>query len=119
MKDFTAVSIRPNKPGPNKALVLFAHGRGFALYYEANSPGLSELIQDTGGGLEDFDLEGIGAHCETPADGLYVYDIHVVDDGPGDWPGSREVAVELRDGRPVTVEEWAAHRRGEYPWGSP
>jgi hypothetical protein len=48
---------------------------------------------------------------------VFVADLSLEDDGPGDAPGSREVGVALRNAVPVTAEQWRAHRDGEWPWG--
>ena len=45
--------------------------------------------------------------------------VGLTDDGPGDWPGSREVRLGFASMRPATKEEWDAHCGGLWPWDVP
>jgi hypothetical protein len=100
----------------SRVLVVFAHGEAMSLVCEPGLPleCLKEIGEVRGGGIDAFNLYGVD--YETRQDGVYYGVLHIVDDGPGDWPGSREVTVCLKDVRPTTVGEWASHRRGEWPW---
>jgi hypothetical protein len=102
-----------------KALILFTHGSGFVLAYQATEA-LHEFILDAGGALDQFDLEGVGADCpqRETANGLYIGELKLADDGPGDWPGSRKACVKVVSLRLATKEEWESHRDGEWPWES-
>jgi hypothetical protein len=115
-----------------KALVLFAHQKGHVIMYgdgclpvlgttrplterEKEDGAVEDFIHDMVG-PDDFDLEKAGADYAPHADGVYVGTLKLVDDGPGDWPGSREVALQLCDTHLATEEEWRAYRDGEWPW---
>lgn len=112
----------------NHALVVFAHGDGFVVCWEIGadpeSEALGQFIDDAGGG-ETFDLAQVGVDCpragagEVPPDGVYVVDMALADDGPGDWPGSREAVVQMSNFRLATADEWSKFRKGEYPWFVP
>lgn len=99
-----------------RAVVVFAHGVGYALSYDG-CEAVKDCISEAGGGFDSFDLDVIGADYEAP-DGfnICIASLRLIDDGPGDWPGSREVCLQLFDIRPATADEWAAYRRGEWPW---
>lgn len=100
-----------------RALIVFAFQKGYAIAYQAKVA-LHEYIMDAGGELDCFDLEKIGADYAKHEDGLYVAELKLIDDGPGDYPGSREVCVSVVESRLATKEEWEAHRTGEWPWES-
>jgi len=102
---------------PNRALIAVAHGHPLALVWSAED-WISSFINDAGGG-ETFALEDISADYEDSGDGIFTAAIRVVDDGPGDWPGSRECVVQFTDFTHVTADEWAAHCRGDWPWDVP
>lgn len=106
----------PSKNLVNRALVVQYMGRPLAVLYSANS-WMCELITGLGADSDSFDVEEMNLESDLPdEDGVYVVDLVGVDDGPGDWPGSRETTVALRHPRAATKEEWAAHCRGEWPW---
>lgn len=106
----------PQKDWVNRALVVQYGGHPFAVVYSANS-WMRELLTGLGAGMETFDVAQMNLESELPpADGVYVCELKEVDDGPGDYPGTRETTVSLRRVRPATAEEWAAHCRGEWPW---
>jgi hypothetical protein len=117
-----AVPVTSSEPAGRKerresrVLVVMAHGNGLCLVCE---PGLvlDHLHENGSGASEDgFAFAGHGVDHEPLPDGVYVGELVFIDDGPGDWPGSREVAVSLRKTRLATVEEWTAHLNGEWPW---
>lgn len=99
----------------NKALILFAHGKGFALVAQADEP-IENYIGV--GCLEGFDLDEAGTDYINPGDGLWIGDLSLVDDGPSDWerPDLRECVLRVSNLRAATAEEWASHRRDEWPW---
>jgi hypothetical protein len=102
----------------NEALVVFAHGKGFVLEHRAGGV-VREFIHDAGGGGDSgFDLEACGVDCDAARwEGQLVSGrLKLVDDGPGDYPGTRECCLQLMDCRPATAEEWEHYRRGEWPW---
>jgi hypothetical protein len=92
-----------------------AHGQGVVLTYQAVS-WLTNFIQDVvGGSAESFTLEKAGADYNLK-DGVWVADLDIVDDGPGDWPGSRESLLQVKRAHPVTQEEWVSYLDGDWPW---
>jgi|GEM_PF-2503990 len=100
-----------------KALVVVAHGKPYVLAWQAGKH-LAEVMAGHGADKDGFDPEKNG-YDMGPApngDGVYVCDLGWVDDGPGDWPGSREVLPSIKTWRPVTAEEWGYQRNGEWPW---
>jgi hypothetical protein len=100
----------------NRAMVVVYEKTQLVVCYSANS-WVKELIVECGGGPDTFDAGRMNVDSDVPLeDGVYICDIKVEDDGPGDWPGSREVIPALRKPRRATKEEWAAHCRGEWPW---
>ena len=98
----------------NKALVLFAHGKGFALAWQGDEH-VDMFVHDMGGSSEGFDCDQVD--FRDPGDGLFVCDLKIVKDGNADyWTGEQDYMLALADLRPATAEEWAAHRRAEWPW---
>jgi len=101
-----------------KAMVVFAHGKGLVVCWQAQTY-VAQFISDAGGGggTDSFDLDDVGAdYNDDIDDGVWLFDLGLVDDGPGDWPGSRECMLQLTNGRHATAEEWAYHRGDEWPW---
>jgi hypothetical protein len=99
----------------NRALIVFAHGEGDALYYTGDDD-VQQFIQDCGGWAESFDTINCGVDFEYPGDGVFVAEMKIVDDGPGDWPGSRESVLQLCDMRPITKDEWRAWLNADIFW---
>ena len=99
----------------NRALVVFAHGRGLVLCYSGDEH-VRQFISDSGGSNDTFDTETCGVDFENPGDGVFIVDMKLVDDGPGDWPGSREVAIQFSNARKATKEEWSNHCDDLWPW---
>lgn len=97
-----------------KALIVVAHGQGMVLIYQAVS-WLEQFIHDVVGNHDSFSLEKASADYNLK-DGIWVADLGLVDDGPGDWPGSRECLLQVKDAHPVTAEEWAFYLDGDWPW---
>jgi hypothetical protein len=100
----------------NEALVVFAHEKGIVL--EHNALGwIREAIQDAGGG-ETFSLNdcGVDYDASKATNAIMVGKLQLADDGPGDWPGSREVVLQLLDLRSVTREEWDLYCEGGWIW---
>lgn len=54
-------------------------------------------------------------HAPHPDD-VYMAELVLVDDGPGDVPGTREHLASIRNLRRVTREEWEAFLLDEWPW---
>jgi hypothetical protein len=97
----------------SRALVAFAFQQGFVLLHQLFG-GVREYIEDTCGTSETFDLDA--ADFAPQPDGMYIGELRLIDDGPGDWPGSREVCLSLQEVRPITKDEWEAFRDGDWPW---
>jgi len=87
------------------ALILFAHGAGYALAYQGKEI-IHEFVLEAGGSLQEFNLEGVAAYA-VPVDGLYIGTLTLAEGG-----------LLVNDLRPATVEEWKLHRSGEWPWES-
>ena len=102
---FIVLLVNAVAEAQGRALVLFAHGAGYALAYQGKEI-IHEFVLEAGGSLQEFNLEGVAAYA-VPADGLYVGTLALV-------PGG----LLVNDLRPVTQEEWKAHRAGEWPWES-
>jgi hypothetical protein len=64
---------------------------------------------ETSRSLEDFDHE-------PQPDGIYIAELVFVDEGPGDWPGSRETSIGVRNWRLATAAEWEEYVEGNWPW---
>lgn len=98
-----------------KALVTVRYGRGYALLFQGGYA-LKQLLDDVGCTGESFPIDALDYN--TPDDGIYICDVKIVDDGPGDWPGSREAIPQLLNFRLATPEEWLAFIDGDWPWES-
>jgi hypothetical protein len=112
---FTVVKEEPRRVC--RTLFVLAHGTGAALVCEPGAP-LEFLSENGHGANEDgflLEKEGIDFDAGLP-DGVYVGTLSLVDDGPGDWPGSREFCARLDDVRLATADEWKAHLAGQWPW---
>ena len=115
---FKGGSIRAEALSKSRVLVVFAYGAGLVLACE---DGVAlDFIRENGSGasIDGFVLDKESVDHGPQADGVYIGVLSLVDDGPGDWPGSRECAPALRDVRPATEAEWTAHLSGEWPWES-
>lgn len=100
-----------------KALVVSFFGRAVAVVSDLGSV-LRNILGENGAGFDEsggFDLERAQVRCAIP-DGLYYVEIELVDDGPGDWPGGREVAAQVWFQREATSKEWEDHCEGLWPW---
>lgn len=105
-------------------LVVFQYGKGFVICKGGATEGDEEadavdrFIDDAGGSgtSGDFSLEAAGVDHADLADGVWMGQLRLVDDGPGDYPGTREYALQLHDERRCTPEEWAAFLAGDWPW---
>jgi len=103
------------KKNESRVLLVVAHGEGMVLTWMAGIYMADFVSQDHAPEGEPFDAEDVD--FEVPPDGLYLGEFSYVDDGPSDWGSPfREYALGIRNLRPVTAEEWASHRRGEFPW---
>lgn len=93
----------------SKCLVLFAHGEGMVLTWQAGSA-MAACIDHREGSefsLEDFEildspsvLEGVG---------LYIGEFKMTGHG-------EDAAAAICKLRPATAEEWEHYRHGEWPW---
>jgi hypothetical protein len=97
-----------------KALVVVAHGKPWVLAWQVGTH-LYELMTGHKDGFAPED-EGFDMGPVPEGDGVYVCELGWVDDGPGDWPGSREVLPSLVSWRKATPEEWGHHLKNEWPW---
>ena len=99
-----------------KALVIVAHSKALVLAWQVGES-LYEVMTGQGGSKEGFVPEDEGFDMAAPGDdGVYVCDLGWVDDGPGDWPGSREVLPSIKTWRLATEKEWSRHLKNEWPW---
>jgi hypothetical protein len=100
-----------------KALVVVAYGKAWVAAWQAGEH-LYEVVTGQGGSKDGFapEDEGFDMGPAPDGDGVYVCDLGWVDDGPGDWPGSREVLPSIATWRRATFEEWARHLKNEWPW---
>lgn len=90
----------------SRAVVACGHGQGVLLDWIGD--GIFWAIESAGcERVEDLGLVG--------PDGVSIWEGHYVDDGPGDWPGAREYALEGTF-RPLTPEEWRNLGWDEHPW---
>lgn len=48
--------------------------------------------------------------------GIWTCTLSIVDDGPGDWPGSREGKLQIAPISITSPSEWKSFREGEWPW---
>lgn len=101
----------------NKALVVFAHGKGYVLAWQGDEA-VRQFIDDAIGEPECFDLDRAGVDYADPGDGLWIGDLSLFDDGPSDWTDWHEWGLMLENLRAATAEEWAAHRDDKWPWES-
>jgi hypothetical protein len=96
------------------ALVVIIHGAGLVLCWDGPAY-FKEFVSDArGGGNDSFTFDCIDH--EMIEDGLFIVELVLIDDGPGDWPGSRESCLHARNFRQATPEEWKAHLVGDWPW---
>ncbi len=99
----------------NKALVIVCHGAAYVVLHDLSTE-IEELLIADGGKTDGFALGDTSIdHAEMPP-GVWTVSVRVIDDGPGDWPGSRESAIQFYDERLATAEEWQGFCAGELPW---
>lgn len=104
-----------NRIPANKILLISHVGIAYALEIDVEES-IMQHIHDCGGDIDGWDLEGADVAAESLVDGVLVASVKMIDDGPGDWPGSRETIAQLYDVRPATKEEWQASIKNEWPW---
>jgi len=97
----------PAHRASNLALVVAAFGVGHALVVDADDA-ITEFLACS----DPSELFGEAV----TTDGVWICSLGLVDDGPGDWPGSRECRLEILPQRLATADEWDAVRRDEWPW---
>ena len=97
------------------ALIVVAHGDPLALCYDGPHH-ITEYIDESFRRDAGSFAFGDEVDFAPVADGVYIAELLLVDDGTGDWPGSREVALQARNFRPATPAEWTAHLNEEWPW---
>lgn len=95
MPDFETIETKLTKEARSKSrvLVVMMHGEGLCLCCE---PGLVlDYLHEGGGSASEdgFVLEDHGVdHAELP-DGIYVGELSLIDDGPGDYPARETMAL--------------------------
>jgi hypothetical protein len=89
-----------------RVMVLFAHGKGYALAYQATDA-VHDFVLMAGGSIQEFNLSAVAVYAVQP-DGLYVGTLQLTEGGL--------IADDLR---PATEAEWANHCAGEWPWYAP
>ena len=113
MAEFSITQVQ-EEPEANKALVVFVHKIGVVLYYEAELC-IREEIGVTN--EQPFGLDSAPIDFETPKEnGVYIMDLGLQDDGPGDWPGSREYILTLTNPVKITEEQWKKFSEDEILW---
>lgn len=101
------------------ALVLHFHGQSMLVCY-CGPVRVHDVLDSAGRGSANVSFEDAGMEARgLEEDGAYVGKLSVKDDGPGDWPGTRECVLVFHDARRVTAEEWRRHLDGEWPWEMP
>jgi len=98
-----------------RALVVSYLGRAFAVAWDADEH-LTRFIEDWGGSLDGIDFETTATDHAPLSDGVWIGELRAIDDGPGDWSGSREYRLQFHNERGATPEQWTAHCHGEWPW---
>lgn len=100
----------------NPVIFVLMHGQAYGLYRDLEES-LEEFFADTVTSSDEncFDLKSIDLD-EIRGAGVYVATAEMYDDGPGDYPGTREAAVRLVEQREITDAEWKAFREGDHPW---
>jgi hypothetical protein len=99
----------------NKALLVVCHGAAYVVLYDLADE-IEEMILADGGDEEGFAVGDTSIDLPEMAGGVWTVSVRVIDDGPGDWPGSRESAIQFYDERLATAEEWQGFCRGALPW---
>lgn len=97
------------------ALVVVYSGRAIAVCWNGTDDFRSSA-SDWGVSGDTFDFEDCSIDHAPLEDGVYIGKLRFVDDGPGDWPGSREAIIQFHDERPATKAEWVSYAQNEYPW---
>lgn len=96
-------------------LILFAVQHGVAVpLYRRTDDAITDLIECLG---DAYALEV--ASVAQVGDGIWVCRVFLMDAGPGDAPGSREVELVSADVRPPTPEEWGHYVADEHIWSIP
>ena len=98
-----------------RALVVVAYSDPYALVWSAGEY-LRDTIIEAGGHTDGFALKNASFDHAMVEDGLFIAELSMVDDGPGDWPGTREFLLSVTSFRTATAEEWAHHCDGDWPW---
>lgn len=112
----TAEGVGETYDAAHAGKVLVAVGPGDAMVLVADVAPGAHWLDEFGVREDGFACEENGIDVACGEQGLFIGNLAVVDDGPGDWPGTRECAVVINELRPVTAAEWKAHCRGEWPW---
>jgi len=106
--------IPTNQKTTSRVLVVFAHGIALVLACEP-SVALDFAREDLPHAGEGGFVPAEGSYKPMP-DGIYVGQLSLADDGPGDWPGSHEFSAVIAFFTPATAEQWSQHLAGEWPW---
>lgn len=111
MSDFEQVGVDDWDTRPNRMLVAMG---------DSNIPCV--LYHEGGSLTYDIDMVGatdvLGEIGKPPAPGIWVWEGGWEDDGPGDWPGTREVRLTGK-WRTATAEEVTSFRDDEHVWEIP
>ena len=106
MNDDFQPSTPTSSPRTGLVLVVFAHGSGVVLYEDLHDH-VESFIREGGFALDvPFGLDAVNIDYTPEPDGVFVGEVVLADDGPGDYPGTRETRAEVRGLRFVTEEEW-------------
>jgi hypothetical protein len=102
-----------------RALVVAAYGLAYVLVWQGCDAIVEYIADCAGAGIaEPFAAAKASLDHAPLTDGVWIADLKMIDDGEGDWPGTREYALSLVAPRLATNEEWAAHLADEWPWPS-
>lgn len=95
----------PKEPKPSKALVFVHNGRGWVFEWDSEDPSVLQYLDDAGGSHDGFSTSKVGVD-HALENGLWSVTMRLIDNGEGDWPGSREVILQFTDEKPATDKEW-------------
>ena len=98
-----------------RALVVVHHGLPLAVCWDGDE-GVRQYLDDVVGHPDTFPFGAAGVDYDELTDGLWIGELRIADNGPGDWPGSRECILKFCKERYATPDEWQAHLSGEWPW---
>lgn len=109
MRDEDTTKAPTGASQPDAVIFATAHGATWPLEWFCNE-GTREHIE----GLGELDALNEATEGREFGDGVFVAFLKFVDDGPGDWPGTREWSLQATKVRPISEKEWRAFRADEH-----